>query len=447
MKAKEIFLLVLIILIGIAISIFYSGRINFRELSWPEFIIEGKQFNFEETKILESPLAEWLVITNHRGEVIINSRNIEKVEIYWAKQVWAKNENHARSKAEKISLHAQKVDSELVISLRKPEKEKINYRSQLRITAPPDLAIRIENAHGLVSLDGFKRAVVKNSHGPIKIKKISGDALIKNRHGDISLEDIGGPIEIVNEHGDIVISRTADRVKIDARHGNVNIDEISAGLEIRGEHISIRGKKIQGKSFISTSYEPVDLKNIGEAEILNRYGLIRVQDAKGQLKVQNRYSTIEISDLEGNLSIFGKNCQVRGKSIKSQIININTSYDNIELKDFSGQTSIFIRHGNLYAEPASLSSGFDFQGHHSSLRLIWPSGEAAATEISVRYGKILWQLDEPINQFKSNGETILRAFWTEKLSPLVRIKTNYGQVIIEKSQERKKNKVYLSLAW
>lgn len=445
MNAREIFLFILIILIGMGLSIFYSGRINISELSWTEFATKGKQFNFEEMKTIEPPLAEWLVIDNPRGEVIINQRETEKIEIYWEKQVWAKNEDEARIKAEKISLSANRIDSELRIKPAELEKEKINYRSQLRIMAPKDLAIKVENSHGLVSLDGFKRAVVKNTHGQIKVKHLAGDVLIKNRHGDISLEDIGGSSELFNEHGDVVISKALDNVKIEARHGNLDLDELSAGLEIRAEHLSIRGRKIKGPCFISTSYEPIDLKNIGEAEIFNRYGLIRIENARGQLTIQNRYSLVEISNLEGNLSLSGKNCQVRGQSIRSQSINLNTSYDNVELKDFSGKTAIFIRHGNLYAEPTSLSLGFDFEGHYSSLHLLWPAREALATEISVRYGKILWQLDEPINQFKSNGETILRAFLSEKASPLVRIKTNYGQVKIE--NPKRKNNVYLSLAW
>lgn len=445
MKAREIVLLILIILIGVAISIFYSGRINFSELNWLEFTIEGDQFSFEETKTIEPPLAEWLVVTNPRGEVIINQGETEKVEIYWEKQVWAKNEEEARSKAEKINLSAERIGSELVVKPENPEKEKINYFSRLRIMAPATLAIKVENAHGLVSLDGFKKALVQNAFGQIKVSHLSGDVSIKNRHGNISLEDIGGLSEVFNEHGDVVILKATDKVKIEARHGNLDIDELSAGLEIRAEHLSIRGRKIKGPCFISTSYEPVDLKDIGEAEIFNRYGLIRIDGARGQLTIENRYSPIEILNLEGNLLLSGKNCRVRGQSIRSEVININTSYDNVELKDFSGKTSIFIRHGNLYAEPTSLKLGFDFEGNYSSLRLFWPAGETAATEISVRYGKILWQLDEPINQFKSDGETVLHAFWSEKTLPLVKIKTSYGQVIIEKSE--KENNVYLSLAW
>jgi len=447
MKTREIFLLILIILIGLAISLFYSGRIHFLELNWPEFLIEGEPFSFEETKRIEPPLPELLVINNPRGEVIVNPGESENIEIYWEKQVWAKNEDEARRKGEKISLLTERTDSNLIIKPSQPEREKIRYRSNLRIIAPASLALNLENSHGLVRLDGFKKAAVRNAHGQVKVSHLAGELLLHNRHGDISLNDIGGPVEVFNRHGEIVILKASEKVKIEASYGHLDIDEAAGGLEIKAEHLSVSGRKIKGPAFISTSYEPVDLKEIGEARISNRYGLVRIDGARGELTIENRYSPIEIANLEGNLYISGKNTRIRGQSTRGQVININTSYDKVELEDFEGETSIFIRHGNVSARPASLKFKFNFEGSYSSLRLLWPAAEKASTEISVRYGKILWQLDEPVNHFESNGATILRAFWNEKASPLVRIKTSYGQVAIDKADRQEEKKPYLSLAW
>jgi len=447
MKTREIFLLILIILIGVAISVFYSGRINLSEFNWPEFLVGGEPFSFEETKRIEPPLPELLVVNNPKGEVIVNPGESENIEIYWEKQVWAKNEDEARREGEKISLLTERTASDLIIKPSQPEREKIKYRSNLRIIAPASLALNLENSHGLVSLAGFKKAAVRNAHGQVKVRHLAGELLINNRHGDISLEDIGGPVELFTRHGDIVILKALEKVKIEASHGHLDIDESAGGLEIKAEHFSVSGRKIKGPAFISTSYEPVDLKEIGSARISNRYGLVRIDGARGELTIENRYSPVEIANLEGNLSISGKNTRIRGQSIRSQVINIDTSYDNVELEDFEGETSIFIRHGNVYAQPVSLKFKFNFEGSYSSLRFLWPAAEKASTEISVRYGKILWQLDEPVNQFESDGETILRAFWTDKTSPLIRIKTSYGQVAIDKAERQEEKKLYLSLAW
>jgi hypothetical protein len=447
MKTREIFLLLLIILVGLAISVYYSGRIHFLELNWPEFLVEGESFSFEETKRIEPPLPELLTVNNPRGEVIVNPGESENIEIYWEKQVWARNGDEARRKEEKINLQTEKKASELVVKPSQPEGEKIRYRSNLRIIAPASLALNIENSHGLVSLAGFKKARVHNAHGQVKVSHLAGELLINNRHGDISLDDIGGPVEIFNRHGEIVILKASEKVKIEASYGHLDIDEAAGGLEIKAEHLSVSGRRIKGPADISTSYEPVDLKEIGAARISNRYGLVRIDGARGELTIENRYSPIEIANLEGNLSLSGKNTRIRGQSIRGQVINIDTSYDNVELEDFEGETSIFIRHGNVSAQPASLKFKFNFEGSYSSLRFLWPAAEKASTEISVRSGKILWQLDEPVNQFESNGETILRAFWNDKTAPLIRIKTSYGQVAIAKADRQAQKKSYLSLAW
>jgi len=447
MKTREILLLILVILVGLAISVFYSGRIHFLEFNWPKFLVEGEPFSFEETKRIEPPLPELLAVNNPRGEVIVNPGESENIEIYWEKQVWARNEDEARRKAEKISLLTEKTASDLVIKPSQPEREKIRYRSNLRIMAPASLTLNVENSHGLVSLAGFKKAAVRNVHGQVKVSHLAGELLINNQHGDISLDDIGGPIEVFNRHGEIVILKASEKVKIEAGYGHLDIDEAAGGLEIKAEHLSVSGRKIKGPAVISTSYEPVDLKDIDSVRISNRYGLVRIDGARGEVTIENRYSPIEIANLEGNLFILGKNTRIRGQSIRCQVINIDTSYDNVELEDFEGETSIFIRHGNVSAQPVSLKFKFNFEGSYSSLRLLWPATEKASTEISVRYGKILWQLDEPVNQFESNGETILRAFWTEETLPLVRIKTSCGQVAINKADRPEQKKLYLSLAW
>ncbi|MCX7975128.1 MAG: hypothetical protein N3B16_11630 [Candidatus Aminicenantes bacterium] len=438
MKAKEFVWLILLIFFGTVISLHYSGRFNFLELSFDEFF-KGEPFTFKEVKIIEPPLSRWLVILNPQGEVIVNRGDTDKIEIYWEKTIWAENEDKARRKAEKITLFTNKADSADTIKVESTEKEKINYQSNLRITVPLSLAVKVDNSHGLVSLKGLKEAVVNNTHGPIKVSQLSGNLFIKSRHGDITLEQLGGKTEIFCEHGQLAIFKAQGEVKIEARHGNLDMEEIASGVEIKAKHLTIRGRKIKGPSFISSSYEPIDLKEIGEANIENSYGLIRIQEAQGNLIIKNRYASVDIVFLEGNLSISGKNSRVRGESIKGEKININASYDNVELKGFYSETSISLRHGNCIVEPISLKSGFNFDGHYASLRLLWPEGETPTTEIKVRNGKILWHLEEPVNQFESDGETVLRAFIDGKINPLVSIKNSYGQIIVETLGKKQKS--------
>lgn len=442
MKIREVFLLIFIISMGTIISLYYSGRLSFLEFNLNKYL-KGEPFIFEEIKTIEPPIPEKLIVFNPRGEVIVNQGVTEKIEIYWEKEVWAEDEEIARSKAEKISLAVNKTSTEVSIRSALLTSEKISFHSYLRISVPFPLSIKIDNSHGLVEINGLKEASLNNAHGPIKVSHLAGDLSVNNRHGDITIEAIEGKAEILSNHGQVSLHRAQGQVKIDARYGHLDLEEIDSAVEIKAEHLAIRGRKIKGPVHIATSYEPIDIKQVGASQITNRFGLIRIQEARGELIVENRYAPIEITDFEGHLSISGKNSRVRGELIKADLIQINMAYDNIDLKNFLGPTTIVLRHGNCTLAPISLKSGINFDGHYASLRLLWPNGETPPTEIRVRYGKILWQLDSPVNQFESNSETVLRAFLAGAKNPIVFIKSSYGQIMVETAQEERKS--YFSL--
>jgi len=444
MKSKEIILLVVIILAGVTITLFHSGRLSFLEWDWQPFIIEGEEFSFEEVRLVEPPLPASLLVNNPKGEVIVEKGEGEKVEIFWEKRVWAKKEEEAKTLAEAIKLVLNKTAAEVTIDISTPEKMRRRYQSYLRIIAPAPLTVEISNSYGQVRVGGLSSVKATNSHGSIVLNKIPGPLQVQNRHGDINLTEAGGPAEINCEHGNLALFQVQKEVRIEARHSHLDLDELGAQLEVKAEHVSIRGRKIAGPLSIFTSYEPVDLKEVGEAEIVNKYGLIRIEGGQGHLDLQNRYGTVDLTDIEGNVQITGKNVRVGGRSLKGQEINIDSSYDNIELQDFSGRTTISLRHGDCSLEPASLSAGLNFQGDYSSLRLFWPPRGNYPIEIIVHHGKIIWQLDEPATQVERNSQTEIRAFYQENEAPLVRINNRFGRVVVEKSIAREADKKPIS---
>ncbi len=440
MKSKEIILLIAIILAGVTITLSRSGRLPFLEWDWQPFIIEGEQFSFEEVRLVEPPLPATLLVNNPKGEVIVEKSEGEKVEIFWEKRVWAKKEEEAKALADGIKLVLNKTAAEVTINILTPEKIRRSYQSYLRIIAPAPLAVEISNSYGQVRVGGLSAVKATNSHGSITLNKIPGRLQVQNRHGDINLTEVAGPAEISSEHGNLALFQVQKDVRIEARYGHLDLDELGAQLEIKAEHVSIRGRKIAGPLSIFTSYEPVDLKEVGEAEITNKYGLIRVEGGKGRLNLQNRYGTVDLTDIEGNVQVTGKNVRLAGRSLRGQEINIESSYDNIELQDFSGRTNISLRHGDCSLEPTSLAAGLNFQGDYSSLRLFWPPRGNYPLEIIVRHGKIIWQLDEPAAQVESNSQTEIRAFHQRNEAPLVRINNRFGRVVVEKSIAREEDK-------
>ena len=81
MKAKEIILLIFIILVGVLITKVYTGRFDL-ELGWGDSFLFGyEEFVFEETKDIETPLPLELRIRNSYGSIEIIGSDAEKITI------------------------------------------------------------------------------------------------------------------------------------------------------------------------------------------------------------------------------------------------------------------------------------------------------------------------------------------------------------------------------
>lgn len=439
MKPREIVLLVFIILAGVTITLFQSGKLDHLDFWGEDWFQKGEEFSFEEVRTIDPPFPDWLTIDNPRGEVIVDKGVEDKVEITWEKKIWAEKEAEAKQLAEEIKLQVTKTASETRVNVLLPEKIKRSYRSYFRVSAPASLSVKIDNSHGQVKVSGLNSVSVINAHGQVTLNEINGDVYLRNRHGDVSVTEVAGKTDVSLEHGNGGLFRLRQTAIISGRHADLDLEDIEGKLNLRAEHTSIRGRRIKGPLFISTSHEPVDLNEVGEAEVVNRYGLVRVEGAKGPLSVENRYGTVAVSQLEGSLKVTGKNIRVIGRWISGETIYISSTYDNIELKEFSAKTELFLRHGDCLLEPATLEPGLSFQGDYASLRLLWPDDERLPAEIRVGQGKIIWRLTEPAATSETNGETALRAFTTGKEPAKIIINNRYGNVIIEKSLvDRKK---------
>ncbi|MGQ9470144.1 MAG: hypothetical protein ACUVR0_00430 [Candidatus Aminicenantales bacterium] len=439
MKPREIVLLLLIIGGGIAITFFQSGRLGFLDFSGKDWFPKGEEFSFEEARTIEPPFPDWLTIDNPRGKVIIDKAKEDRIEITWEKKIWAEKEVEAKQLAEEVKLLITKSVSETKAIVLPPEKIRGSYQSNLRVRTPEALSVKVANRHGAVKVSGLHSVSVTNAHGPVILNEIKGDVYLRNRHGDVSVVEVAGKSDISVAYGNGELLRLQQEAIIGGRHANLDLEDIEGGLNLKAEYTSLSGRRIKGHLFVSTSYEPVDLKEVGEAEVVNRYGLVRVDGAKGPLSIENRYGTVAVSQLEGNLRITGKNIRIIGRWISGEVIYISSAYDNIELKEFAAKTEIFLRHGDCLLEPTTLQPGLSFQGDYASLRLLWPGEERLPTEIRVGQGKLIWRLSEPAATSKSNGEAVIRAFAPGKEPIRININNKFGPVFIERSvaQEKK----------
>ncbi len=150
MKAKEIFLLIFIILIGMSLTQVYKGDFHL-DWGWGDGLLFGyEKFVFEDTEEIESPLPGELRIRNSHGSVEIFGSDEENITISFEKRIWRKDETTAQEIAEQLKMFTELEDQALNISTNRQEFRRKNIETHFFIRVPKGMNVTVINSYGLV---------------------------------------------------------------------------------------------------------------------------------------------------------------------------------------------------------------------------------------------------------------------------------------------------------
>ena len=196
MKAKEIFLLIFIILIGVFITQVYTGEFHF-DLGWGDrFLFGYEKFVFEETEMIESPLPEELRIRNSHGSIEILGSDEENITITFEKRIWRKNESEAQEAAKQLKMFAELEDQALKISTNRQEFRRKNIETHFVIRVPEGMNVTVVNSYGLVRTERVGHTDITNPYGEVFASDIRGTLVVSNRYEDIEIEQVESAVRI-----------------------------------------------------------------------------------------------------------------------------------------------------------------------------------------------------------------------------------------------------------
>ncbi|MCJ7582932.1 MAG: hypothetical protein MUP98_20645, partial [Candidatus Aminicenantes bacterium] len=167
MKAKEIFLLIFIILIGVFITQVHTGKFDF-DFGWGDSILFGyNEFVFEETEEIESPLPEELRIRNSHGSIEIFGSDENVLTISFKKRIWRKEEVDAQKIADQLKMFIDNNGQTLNISTNRAEFKRKNFETDFIISVPAGLKVTVNNSYGLVRAERVGDTDITNRYGEV----------------------------------------------------------------------------------------------------------------------------------------------------------------------------------------------------------------------------------------------------------------------------------------
>ncbi len=431
MKAKEVLLLLLIILIGVGFH--YLDRIKTGIEDWDfDLKFRGEPYLFEEN-FHENP-AEILRIINSHGSLQVEGAETDRIQIVMEKRVWSKNEEEAREIAEKIKPLMTVEGQQLVLTTNRDSFRRKNFATGFRLKVPRTTALIIRNSYGPVRISGAKEVDLENPGGKVEIIEISGAVRVKNSHEKVSIIDAGGECQLETKHSSALLSRIGGPVRIDCAHETLELFDLKNSLNIQSRHTRIKALRISGPLEIKGSYELISLVETGPAVVRGHHSPVEITRLKGKLDLETSYEKIKISEVEGDLMVTAKSSRIEIVNASGGNFNIETTYEPVILENFSGQLQLISKHGDIRLIPSSLDFPIFARTEYGDITFFWPENQTARFQAFTRGGSISWKLPLSPDENTSNGTAVLKAFSSALDRPEIKLETSYGEIKILKKE-------------
>ena len=431
MKAKEIVLLILIIVAGVFFYHAYTGELDVYFDFNGHFFFFTDEFVYEEFQELEPPYPSPLQIINAHGDIEIQGTDEERITISFQKKIWRKNEEQAREVSDKLKMIIHKDVDQLIITTNRDEFKRRNFKTSFRITLPSGMDVEVKNSYGTVHVSKVGKTNITNRHGKIIASDIAGELAIKNNYRDVEVENVQSDCQIENKHSGVYISKVEGKVQITNRYGKIHLENISQDVKIEGLHSEVYGENLRGSVEVDNSYRKITLFDVGPTKITGHHSNVEVEHARGYLDIKDNYGKVKVNNIQGDLTISGKSLDVYGKTIVGQKIYVSSSYRNIELSEFSGKTTILLSHGEIILEPSPLTHPIEVNGEYAGIKFVWPLGGKYPIEAKTKNGDIKWKLPVELTFQEENDFTTIKAFLQEKDNPSIFLSTSYRTIWIE----------------
>jgi hypothetical protein len=429
MKAKEIILLILIIIVGVTLYHAQAGKI-YIDID-DHIFFDHEKFVYEEFQELEPPFPALLQVINDHGDVEIKGTDEDKMTVSFEKIIWRRNKEQAKEVADELKMNIDKDNNRLTISTSRREFRRRNFRTNFKIYLPVDTDVDVKNSYGTVKTVMVGNTNIKNRHGKIIASDIAGELLIENSYKDIEVESVQSDCQIEGKYADVFVNGVKGKTKIIHRYGKVRLENISNDVKVEGSHSGVYGENLMGPVEISTSYKKIALFDVGPTKIKARHSPVEVEGAREYVDVEDNYSKVNVDNLQGDFAVDGKNLGVYGKAIVGQKIYITSSYRNIELSEFSGKTTILLEHGAIVLDPSPLTHPIEVKGKYSDIKFYWPHGKKYPFEATAKNGDIKWRLPDEISIQEEDHMSIVKAFLEEKEKPSISLSTSYSTIRVE----------------
>ena len=383
MKRKEIFIVIALIVFGIAYHFYKSGEIDlitkngfFISLNSTKLLDKNHQNNFIEKEINLHGIKK-IKIINIAGEIIVERSKDNTTIIKPIICIYHKNKSTAKEIYNKIKIRSEK------------------------------------------SKENIKIEVDSNEKFPYKRVRVKFKLLIPE-----TVE-----LNLFNRYGNINIKNAGKNININEKHGNIFASDINSNMDITHKYGKIKLKKISGNINVKSKHSKLNITNSLSIKIESEFTKVNLENIKDDIEISNSHSPINMKKIKGNITINSRHCKIKLDNIISEYLNIKNSYDDVYIKNISGNNLyLYISHADLNINFNEIKEQININSNYSDITIEYPKSTNPSLNICTKYGKI--------KNYTKTKFTIIKQTYNQLLSyqgenPEIIINDSYGDIYLK----------------
>ncbi len=315
-----------------------------------------------------------LTVVNPRGDVTINGTSDDgRVHIAVHKQVYARTDSDADSKAQQLSPDVNTSGSDVSIKL-------------------PSL----DGAHGdlVISVPAAAETTVNTDHGDVHVASIKAPVRVTANHGDIELSAITGLATVhMNNSGSSLSAHSMDGgVTIQGRAQDVTLTDITGPVSMSGD-------------FFGTSH---------------------LEHINGAVRFHSSRTDLQFARLDGETDISGSG--ISADQVLGPVV-LTTSNRNVTLERLAGDIAVTNRNGAIEVTAAPTLGSITLENRNGTVRATLPEKAGFSVQATTRDGEIDTDFGLTTNS-NDNSRTLTGRVGSG--GPMVHISTSNGDISIRK---------------
>ena len=286
----EISLLVLLILVGIAISFGSRYRDRIR-VDLPDDVPFADSADVTE-ELPPKDLAPGSVvrINTSRGDIAVDGMSdARQLRVVVHKTGYAMSDDEARSRASGATVNVRQSGKEVSLDATDAARRSGDVRVNFEVKVPRNVILDLRTQRGDVHASG-----------------ITGDVTASVAHGDVEVHDSGGDVRVDVGRGDVRVTTAKGNVHISGKGSEVEVEDVGGAATIDGEFYGpITARNVaRGARFVS---QHTDLSIGGLPGRMDvESGELRVQDAVGPFLLTTSDKTINLEEISGRVRVQNK---------------------------------------------------------------------------------------------------------------------------------------------